>query len=110
MSEPSKRSPKRALIIIGTALAVIAILAAWFGRFQYDEAAHRRVIEAYAGPVADWDSYRDDALEACEYSKDAFELYVQLKRDPAQVQLDIQYACPDRMDEFTDITGMEPLD
>jgi hypothetical protein len=29
--------------------------------------------------------------------------------DLNRLQLDIKYACPDRMDEFSDITGMDPI-
>lgn len=112
MSKPA-RPPRWALAIgAAVALAAITMLIIWLAgdRFEYDETAHRNVVEAYTGGVADWDAYRDATLDACEFDEETFELYVLMSDDLSLLQLDIQYACPDRMDEFTDITGMAPLD
>lgn len=106
-------TPKRMFIVLGVAVALIAAVAVviWSNtRFEYDEAAHQRVVEAYGVNVADWPQYRDAVMESCEFDEDAFELYVLMQDDLGLLQLDIKYACPDRMDEFTDITGMAPLD
>jgi len=108
----SKRRIKVVLFIAGlVALAVIiTAIAIRANRFEYDEAAHQRVIEAYGVNVADWDGYRDTMFEVCEFDEDTFELFVLMDEDLGRLQLDIQYTCPDRMDEFTDITGIPGFD
>lgn len=115
MSEPlpnPRRRRKWFFIAAAAVLVAVACTVIWLSNdnFEYDETAHRNVIEAYNGPVADWDTYRDSTLDACKFDEDTFELFVLMESDLARLQLDIKYACPDRMDEFTDITGMEPLD
>jgi len=105
-------NPLKRWILAGTAVVLIAAvvsLALYANRFQYDEQAHRNVIEAYGGPVADWDAYQDAVFEACEFNEKTFELYVLMEQDLARLHLDIEYTCPDRMDEFTDITGIQPF-
>lgn len=105
-------NPLKRWILAGSALiAIVVSVVLYANRFQYDEEAHQNVVEAYIGhPVADWDAYRDVTFEACDFDEDTFELYVLMEQDPSRLQLDVQYACPDRMDEFTDITGYEPFD
>jgi len=107
---PSRR--KRWLLISAAGLAAIAVavsLLLYANRFQYDEQAHRDVIEAYGGPVADWDAYRESVSVSCDFDEATFAAYVALEQDLARLQLDIEYACPDRMGEFTDLTGRQPL-
>lgn len=102
----------RIWVVIAAAAVVIAAAAAVFtrtGQFQYDEDAHRRVIESYGMEITDWDAYSDAIRSACQFDKDRFEEYVLAGDDLDRLQLDIKYACPDRMDEFSDITGMKPL-
>jgi hypothetical protein len=91
-------------------VTVVAALVLRANQFEYDEQAHQNVIAAYGVNVTDWDAYRDSIRDACGFDEDTFELYVLMEDDLNRLQLDIQYACPDRMDEFTDITGMAPLD
>jgi hypothetical protein len=106
-------NPSKRWILAGSAAALIAVMVAvglYANRFQYDEEAHQNVVEAYIGhPVADWDAYRDVTFEACAFDEDTFELFVLMEQDLPRLQLDIQYACPNRMDEFTDITGLQPF-
>lgn len=106
-------NPLKRWVLAGSAAALIAIVVSvvlYANRFEYDESAHQRVVEAYVGhPVSDWDAYRDSTLEACDFDEDTFELFVLMEEDLSLLQLDIEYACPDRMDEFTDITGLEPF-
>lgn len=108
------KNPSRRWILAGSVAAIIGVVvsvALYVNRFQYDEAAHQRVVEAYLGhSVADWDAYRDSTMEACDFDEDTFELYVTMQDDLALLQLDIKYACPDRMDEFTELTGYPSLD
>ena len=108
MTNPSKKN-RWLLASAGLAVVVVAVsLLLYANRFQYDEQAHRNVIEGY-GPVADWEAYRDAVFEACAFDEATFAAYVAMETDLARLQLDIEYACPDRMDEFTDLTGREPL-
>lgn len=107
-------NPSKRWILAGSAaavlIAIVVSVALYANRFQYDEGAHQNVVEAYLGhPVADWDAYRDVTFEACAFDEDTFELYVIMEEDLSRLQLDIEYACPDRMDEFTDITGIQPF-
>jgi len=105
-------NPLKLWILTGTAVVLVAVVVsmAWYAnRFQYDEEAHRNVIEGYGGPVADWDAYQDAVFEACAFDEETFELYVLMEQELARLHLDIEYACPDRMDEFTDITGIQPF-
>jgi len=109
MSNPRART----WVVIAAAAVVVAAIVSmslYANRFQYDEQAHQNVIAAYGVTVTDWDAYRDSTRKACEFDDDTFELYVLMDEDLNRLQLDIQYACPDRMDEFSDITGMPPLD
>lgn len=106
MTNPSRT--KRWILISVAGLAIVAVAASlllYANRFEYDEQAHRNVIEGYGGPVADWDAYREAVFEACAFDEETFEVYVLMEQEPARLQLDIEYACPDRMDEFTDIIG-----
>lgn len=110
LSQPSVKR-RRWLLITVTAVVLVAIIITVIVRanqFEYDEAAHQRVVEAYGVNVVDWPKYRDAVKDACEFDEDTFELYVLMADDLGLLQLDIQYACPDRMGEFTDITGMPP--
>lgn len=116
-SDPSSPgSPRTKWFLLGLAAALLlvavvaVVLIARGDSSEYDEDAHRRVIEAYGVTVTDWDEYRAATFDACEFDEDTFELYVLMDDDLGRLQLDIEYACPDRMDEFTDITGMQPLD
>lgn len=114
--QPPARRPRpiwlwaAAALAVGAAVAVTLILTTGGEQFEYDEAAHQRVIEAYGVTITDWDEYREATFDACEFDQDTFEVYVAMEEDLGRLQLDIAYACPDRMEEFTDITGMEPLD
>lgn len=106
-------SPVKRWVLAGAAaaglLAVVVGVLLYANRFEYDETAHRNVIEGYGGPVADWDAYQDAVFESCGFDEQTFAAYVAMETDLNRLQLDIEYACPDRMDEFTDLTGMEPL-
>jgi hypothetical protein len=103
----------RIWVVIAAAVVVVAAIASialYANRFQYDEDAHQNVIEAYGMDITDWDAYSNAIRSACKFDEDRFREYLLAGDDLNRLQLDIQYACPDRMDEFSDITGMPPLD
>jgi hypothetical protein len=105
-----KAAPWAAAVVVLAAVTVWLVLPEDEPEFTYDEAAHQRVIESYGMEITDWDAYSDAIRSACQFDEDRFQEYVLAGDDLNRLQLDIQYACPDRMDEFTDITGMSPLD
>lgn len=104
--------------VSGVGVSTAVALAVNSDSFEYDESAHQRVMEAYYGEetIKDWDAYRDVVLEVCADDEDAFAAYVWVTMDRegdyglSALQLDVEYACPHRMGEFTELTGYEPLD
>lgn len=96
--------------LAGAVVAAVLVISLTSNRFEYDEAAHQRVIEAYGTDVTDWDLYRDTITDVCGLEEDGFELFILQEEDLGRLQLDIQYTCPDRMGEFTDLTGYKTLD
>jgi hypothetical protein len=109
LPEPRSKFRQRDLLFAGVGLLVgvlvTAVVSLAAGDSGYDEEAHHRAIEATGVSVADWPVYRDLVFESCEMSEDQFAFYITQTSESewGRLQLDIFYACPDRISEFDEV-------